>query len=120
MADNISISGAIVRTVDTAGAEQQVVRTGPHRKTARGYEKITVAGTAVALTPVASATHALVRVETADIMYRDDGTAPTAADGMFLLAGEAVDVAITTLANFKMIRKSATSATAYVLYYSYD
>jgi hypothetical protein len=85
-----------------------------------GQRKFTVSTTAVALNPPAGALFAQVAIEAADVVYRDDGGTPTASDGNgYLTAGYSVIVKIPTLANFKMIRKGAVDAVAWVGFYSY-
>ncbi len=53
-----------------------------------GYQQISAAtlATATALTIPTGASAALVSVDTAGVRWRDDGTAPTAAIGMALIA----------------------------------
>lgn len=52
-----------------------------------GYQQITSLATSTALSVPTGATIAVISVEAAGVRYRDDGTAPTAAIGMPLLAG---------------------------------
>jgi hypothetical protein len=55
-----------------------------------GYQQISAAtlASSAGLTPPATATMALISVDTANVRWRDDGTAPTAAIGMQLAAGQ--------------------------------
>lgn len=80
------------------------------------YQQLTVSSTAVSLTVPAGAEIAVLHVETDDIRYRDDGTAPTSTIGMrveqdttFLACGLA-------LSRLQMIRVT-TDATVGVSYY---
>lgn len=56
-----------------------------------GYQQIsaTTLAAATALTVPAGANFALIRVEAANVRWRDDGTAPTATVGMLLLDTDA-------------------------------
>jgi hypothetical protein len=63
----------------------------PYRGEALGYLQITSLSSAVTLTganaPPSGATYAVIQAETADVRWRDDGTAPTSSVGMPLYAG---------------------------------
>jgi hypothetical protein len=70
------------------------------QKYPQGFEQIAVSSTAIGptntkLVSVAGATteanFALFRVETADVRWRDDGTAPTSSAGTLLKAGEILE-----------------------------
>ena len=52
------------------------------RMVPKGFQQITLSGTASTLTVPAGAQVALIRVETANARWRDDGTAPTTTVGM--------------------------------------
>ena len=52
-----------------------------------GYQQITSLSASTALTVPASARLALIQAETANVRWRDDGTAPTASVGLVLAAG---------------------------------
>jgi len=79
------------------------------------YESITVADTAIGITP---STLTLVlangqcsgRLETGQIRFRVDGTDPTDSEGILLEVGELIKVTqLTNLLAFKAIRTGATS-----------
>ena len=83
-----------------------------------GYEKVTVAGTAVGLTIPSDATKALMVLEDAKVRFRDDGTNPTATEGMPLNIDQSLVIESgLSLGKFKAIRTGATSGTLYILYY---
>jgi hypothetical protein len=50
----------------------------------KGYQQITDMSASTALTVPKGAEYALVQAETADVRWRDDGTAPTSSVGMLL------------------------------------
>lgn len=54
----------------------------------KGYQKIAGLSSATALTVPAGASYALIKVETATVRWRDDGTNPTTTDGMLLDVGD--------------------------------
>jgi hypothetical protein len=56
----------------------------------KGYQQITLTGTATGLTVPAGATVAYCIVEVATARWRDDGTAPTTALGMLVPIGGSV------------------------------
>lgn len=58
-----------------------------------GYVQLTSLSSATALSPPLDATIVEVVVETANIRYRDDGTAPTASVGMLVTAGSSFQYA---------------------------
>jgi hypothetical protein len=116
----VDIGGGVLAEALLLGELQWV----PVATTTGSQRKFTVSTTAVALNPPSNPgtgpMFASLTVETADVVYRDDGTAPTASDGNgFISAGYTAIVKIPTLANFKMIRKGATDATVWVGYYVY-
>lgn len=60
----------------------------PGRYGPLGYQQITTLSAATGLTvPVRAAACALIRAETQDVRWRDDGVDPTAGVGMLLTAG---------------------------------
>jgi hypothetical protein len=81
-----------------------------------GNEQLTVAGAAIGLTPPAGAVEALIRVSTADVRYRGDGTNPTASIGQPQKADEEFRL-VGALATYKFIRTGSTSAVLDVAYY---
>lgn len=56
-----------------------------------GFQSIASLAASTALTVPAGSTLALIQVETQGVRYRDDGTAPTAAIGMLLNAGDTLE-----------------------------
>lgn len=85
----------------------------------RGYEKLAVSNTAVgfAALPNSSAPgYALIRVEGARVRYRDDGSDPTAAEGIPLNDGDSFHYN-GPLSAIKFIRRDSTDATLYITYY---
>lgn len=90
------------------------------------FEQVTVANTSIgftnALIVVGSghpqATHAQCRLETAEIRYRSDGTAPTTTVGTPLEPGDVIDVYGN--ANLQAFRSIRTGATSGVLSCHYD
>ena len=80
-----------------------------------GHQFITSLSSAVTLTVPAGASGVLIQAETKDIRYRADGTAPTAAVGMLIPAGEERYLPLETLSHVKIIETEA-SAKANVMY----
>ena len=79
-----------------------------------GFESVTVSGTAGGLTDatIASKYEAVITVETAQIRFRLDGTAPTASVGHILEAGDVLILdSFNQMDNFSAIRTGGTSAT---------
>ena len=84
------------------------------------FDTITVAGTAIALTgtvtlatlsPAGAHVKATMRVESAQIRWRADGTAPTASVGILADIGDVITLrGIEEIQNFKAIRTGAVSA----------
>lgn len=86
---------------------------------ARGYEKLTISNTAIGFQALPNAFapgQALIRIEGARVMYRDDGTNPTTTDGVPLNDGDTI-LYDGPLANIKFIRRDGTDATAHISYY---
>lgn len=86
-----------------------------------GYQKLTVAGTAVSLTIPTGARYALVVVQssiaTPAIRYLEYGT-PTATDGIPRSDLDAFDIqGAQNLANFKAIQVGAGAHTLHIQYY---
>lgn len=80
-----------------------------------GYEQITTLSSSVSLNPPNFADVALIQPETQNVRWRDDGTDPTAAIGMILVAN---DILIYTgkMAEIEFIEVAA-SAKLNVTYY---
>lgn len=82
------------------------------------FESVTVAGTAVGLsaatyTPVSGSNNVVVctmRLETAQIRFRYDGTNPTSSEGMVMEVGDVFTLrGYSLIAQFKAIRTGSTS-----------
>lgn len=95
------------------------------RGSAYDYEKLVIGVAASGLTPAKRTTNspvgakfAVLRCTVADINYRSDGIAATAADGLPLKAGESVEIyGKDSIKNLSMIRSGGADATVYVQYY---
>jgi hypothetical protein len=81
-----------------------------------GYVKYTVTGGAKPLTPPPGANAALIRVETANIRWRDDGAVPTATDGMLMQTTDPLLLVRTNLDAFQFIL-AAGAPVLHVNYY---
>lgn len=84
-----------------------------------GFEVLTVAGSAVSLTDslVQKSNYALLGpLETAQVRWRDDGTAPSASVGVLMDVGVVIEYD-GDLSQIKFIRASATSGSLPVSYY---
>lgn len=74
----------------------------------KGYQQITSLSGATGLTVPSGATRAFIVVEGRAVRWRDDGTDPTPAIGMFLGVGEELDYNfVTTLTAIKFIEETA-------------
>jgi hypothetical protein len=78
-----------------------------------GFVQIPLSGAAVGLSPPAGAAYALVSATGGNVNWRDDGTAPTTAVGMPIIAGQAP----VALANLSTLQFIATSAQLNVSFY---
>ena len=131
MADNIIFSdtgtgavpnATVVRSRQTSSGQQiQWADVAPAvlSTVAGGQYALSVSSTAVkTLTVPATATHALVSVDTGalSIRWTRDGTAPTASVGHILAAGEYLE--IDNLSNFRCVAVSGSS-TIQVSYHRY-
>ncbi len=105
-------SGRRIREDNSIINEADIISSALGGKT-YAFEQVTVADTAKTLT---AATYgltkrAVITVETAQIRFRTDGTAPTAAVGHLLDAGDTVILeSAEDIANFKAIRTGTVSA----------
>jgi hypothetical protein len=82
-----------------------------------GAEQLTVSSSAVGLASIpAGANKALIRVSTANIRWRGDGTNPTSSAGMPQYVDDEFEI-IGGLAAYKFIRSGASDATLDVAYY---
>ena len=83
-----------------------------------GFQTITVAAAAVGLTVPEGAIIAVLVVETAAIRYQTNGVDPTVDVGMLANAGDTLTLCSPqTMARFRTIRDTATSAVVSVSYY---
>ena len=83
-----------------------------------GFQTITVAAAAVGLTVPEGAIIAVLVVETAAIRYQTNGVDPTVDVGMLVNAAESITICSPqTMARFRMIRDTGTSAVVSVSYY---
>lgn len=80
-----------------------------------GYQKITSLTTAQALTVPTGARYAMCKTEGQAVRYRDDGTNPTATDGMLIDVGDEFWYP----GNLNAVRfiEATASATLHVSYY---
>ena len=100
-----------------------IQRDEPPRPIAAGRQALTVDTTVggVALTVPAKAIFATCRLETAQIRFTIDTTAPTTSIGWLLEAGEILELhGRYELANFRAIRTGGTSGTLEVEYWRTD
>lgn len=131
----ISISGAVVThtydntnhqdadilqvTIDAGGSGSTPVITSSGASIASGYEPITVADSAIGLTPgtYGNATKAEMTLETAQIRVRKDGSDPTASVGHLIEVGDLIVLnSASDISNFKAIRTGSTSGELTVTY----
>jgi len=85
------------------------------------YESLTIAGTAVALTADSSHRKSFVGIlETAQVRYRGDGTAPTASEGKLMEIGDQITLSQSEIVNTKFIRTSGTSGVLKGEFYDAD
>lgn len=80
-----------------------------------GYQQITDVSSATSLSVPTGALIALIQPETADVRWRDDGTAPTASVGMYL--GQGATLPFTGNLNTIQFLQVASGATLNVSYY---
>lgn len=86
--------------------------------TPKGYEKLVVSSTAIALAAVpAGASLALIYAADADARWRDDGINPTAGNGIPLLDGSGL-LYDGSLSAIKFIRQAGTDVTLDISYYA--
>lgn len=87
----------------------------------QGYAQATVSTTAIALPSIpASCDRVVIMFEdTGNVRWRDDGTDPTATVGMFLYAGQTIELAAQkSITQFKVIRQGTADVTMNVSYYT--
>ena len=75
-----------------------------------GYQQITVNGTAVSLTVPTGAAAVVVRAETQNIRWRDDGVAPTASTGFLMNSTDAPYVFGGALAALQFINTGSSTS----------
>jgi len=86
-------------------------------KMAFGHQKLTVDATVRSLTVPSDVNFAQVKVETAAIRYRLDGTDPATAEGVLVSAGDAFTIyGNDTLKNIKMVEATSTDSVINVSY----
>ena len=110
----------VPRISDAQGNEVKLNTDGSINTTITGslannFEQLTIDATVggIALTPAKYTTNtkSFITIETASIRYRIDGTAPTAAIGHLLNAGDILILdSASDIANFKSIRTGSVSA----------
>ena len=82
-----------------------------------GHQKLTVDATVRSLTVPNDVNFAQIKVETAAIRYRIDGTDPATAEGVLVSAGDAFTVyGSDTLNTIKMVEATSTDAVSNVSY----
>jgi hypothetical protein len=82
-----------------------------------GHEKLAVDATVRSLTVPNDVNFAQIKVETAAIRYRIDGTDPATAEGVLVSAGDAFTVyGADTLAQIKMVEATSTDSVINVSY----
>ena len=82
------------------------------------YESLVIAGTAVALTADSSHRVSFVgRLETAQVRYRGDGTAPTVSEGKLMEVGDIIVLSQSEIVRTQFIRTSDTSGVLKGEYY---
>ena len=86
--------------------------TVPVRAQRLSYEQLTIAGTAVSITPATYANKrgCYIRIATAEVRYRPDGTAPTSTVGVPLQVGDVLPLPnIADIPFYSFIRTTSTS-----------
>jgi hypothetical protein len=89
---------------------------------AKGYQQLTVSTASLALTlPAGPVRKAVITVENNPVRWRDDGTAPTSAIGMLVIASATVAPTITicgpSIGTFRVIRQGAADAILNISYF---
>jgi len=107
-------AGAIPVYIVSGGSP--VAPNSPYLATPLGYQQLPVSTPAVGLTVPTGATFCYITVVTADVMYRDDGTDPTATVGMPIALGTQNFLYAGNLAAIRFISTTGT-AVLNVLYY---
>ena len=83
-----------------------------------GYQQLTADATARALTVPTSANRCVITSQTATYRWRDDGTDPTSTVGMPITNGQTLTLEdAASMAAFKAIRTTGTSAVLNISYY---
>lgn len=89
----------------------------PGRYNVVAYESLTIAGTAVSLTIGANRRSFIGTLETAQIRFRGDGTAPTASEGKLMEIGDQIILDDSEITNMQFIRTGGTSGVLKGHYY---
>jgi hypothetical protein len=97
------------------GACHSTANAQPMNRVAIGYQQITTLSSAIGLTPPSGASEAFILCTGQTVMWRDDGTNPTASVGIPLPVNTAFPY-VGSLARIKFI-ETAASATCNVSYY---
>lgn len=86
-----------------------------------GYETLTIAATALSLVTVPTGARSFVgTLETAQVRYRSDGTAPTSTTGEILDAGSRIVLSEHEIRKMQFIRTGGTSAVLNGHYYTQE
>lgn len=121
MADTyLNVTGKLIKLIDLGDNTFAVAAAQKNTElSAVGFEQITVAAAATALTnPPAGVLRALIAVEVADIRWRIDGVDPTSAIGQPALADDVIVLSSAEdVVRFRAIRLGSSSATLSVTYF---
>ena len=114
----------MVRSDQSKSYLSELLKLSKYNLISNGYQKLTVAGTAVSLTVPTNSRYALITVEstiaTPAIRYLElgDATLPTATDGMPRITADTFDIhGAQNLANFRAIQVGAGTHILHIQYY---
>lgn len=103
---------------------QELIKLSKYNLQAIGYQKLTVNGTAAALTVPAIAKYAIMKLESADsglaarYLELGDITLPTTTEGIALTSLDVFDVTgFVNLINFRIIRIQSGTSNLFIQYY---
>lgn len=106
-----------------AGNVHDRVQSVPLNATPLGYMQLTALSSAKTIVSAtgggaipAGAAYAVIQAEAQSIRYRDDATAPTAAIGMLLAAGQSIAYSVRDFTKLQMIQVTA-GAIVNILFY---
>jgi hypothetical protein len=87
-----------------------------------GYETLTIAASALTLASVPStlAKSFIGTLETGQVRYRGDGSAPTASEGQLLEVGDSIVMSESEFASMQFIRTGSTSGVLKGHYYTVE